>query len=156
DDAAALALGFRRLSIIDLSPAGRQPMHSPSRRLVIAYNGEIYNAPELRRALEAEGAGFRGHSDTAGMLPGFERWGIASALDRLAGMFAIALWDRASRRLSLIRDRLGKKPLYFGRIGPTFFFGSQPKSFFPHPDWRGEIDRDGLAAFMRFGYLPAP
>ena len=90
------------------------------------------------------------------MLEGFERWGIAPTLDKIAGMFAIALWDRQSRSLSLVRDRLGKKPLYYGSIGGTFFFGSQPKSFFPHPSWRAEIDRDSLTAFMRFGYVPAP
>ena len=156
DAEAGLGLGFRRLSIIDVSPLGRQPMHSAGGRFVIVYNGEIYNAPELRQQLEAEGSVFRGHSDTEAMLEGFERWGIARTLDSIAGMFAIALWDRQSRSLSLIRDRLGKKPLYFGRLGRTFFFGSQPKSFFPHPDWRGEIDRDSLTAFMRFGYVPAP
>ena len=156
DAEAHLVLGFRRLAIIDVSPLGRQPMQSASGRYVIVYNGEIYNAPELRRALEAEGVTFRGHSDTEVMLEGFERWGVAATLDRIAGMFAIALWDRHSRSLWLIRDRLGKKPLYYGRIGGTFFFGSQPKSFFPHPDWRAEIDRDSLTAFMRFGYVPAP
>lgn len=156
DTEAHLALAFRRLSIIDLSPAGRQPMHSASGRFVIVYNGEIYNAPELRRQLEAEGATFRGHSDTEVMLEGFERWGISPTLDRIGGMFAIALWDRQERGLSLIRDRLGKKPLYYGKVGATFFFGSQPKSFFPHPDWHAEIDRDSLTAFMRFGYVPAP
>ena len=156
DTEAHLAFGFRRLSIIDVSPLGRQPMHSASGRLVMVYNGEIYNAPELRRQLEAEGLAFRGHSDTEVMLEGFERWGIAPTLDRIAGMFAIALWDRQSRSLSLVRDRLGKKPLYYGSIGGTFFFGSQPKSFFPHPSWRAEIDRDSLTAFMRFGYVPAP
>ncbi len=156
DAEAGLGLGFRRLSIIDVSPLGRQPMHSAGGRFVIVYNGEIYNAPELRQQLEAEGSVFRGHSDTEAMLEGFERWGIARTLDSIAGMFAIALWDRQSRSLSLIRDRLGKKPLYFGRLGRTFFFGSQPKSFFPHPDWRAEIDRDSLTAFMRFGYVPAP
>lgn len=156
DADAHLALAFRRLAIIDVSPAGRQPMHSASGRFVVVYNGEIYNAPELSRELQAQGVTFRGHSDTEVMLEGFERWGIAATLEKIAGMFAIVLWDRHERRLSLIRDRLGKKPLYYGRVGPTFFFGSQPKSFFPHPDWRAEIDRDSLTAFMRFGYVPAP
>jgi len=156
DAEAGLALAFRRLSIIDLSPAGRQPMHSASGRLVTVYNGEIYNAPELSRQLAAEGVTFRGHSDSEVMLEAFERWGIARTLDKLNGMFAVALWDRRDRRLHLIRDRLGKKPLFYGRIGDTFFFGSQPKSFFPHPAWRAEIDRDSLAAFMRYGYVPAP
>src|SRR5439155_10379133 len=147
DAEAHLAMGYRRLAIIDLSLAGRQPMQSASGRFVISYNGEIYNAPEMRRELEAEGATFRGHSDTEVMLEGFERWGMARTLDKIGGMFAIALWDRQSHSLSLIRDRLGKKPLYYGNIGGTFFFGSQPKSFFPHPAWRAEIDRDSLTAF---------
>lgn len=153
---AGLTLSFRRLSIIDLSTAGHQPMLSASGRSVVAYNGEIYNAAEIARELEATGHVFRGHSDTEVMLEAFERWGIEATLPRLVGMFAIAFYDRSTRRLTLIRDRLGKKPLYFGVLGGTLFFGSQPKSFFAHPGWSPEIDRGAVAAFMRFGYVPAP
>jgi asparagine synthase (glutamine-hydrolysing) len=153
---AGLVLAFRRLSIIDLSAAGHQPMLSASGRSVIAYNGEIYNAAEIAKDLEAAGHRFRGHSDTEVMLEAFERWGIEATLPRLVGMFAIAYYDRSLRRLTFIRDRLGKKPLYFGTSGGTLFFGSQPKAFFEHPDWSPEIDRKSVAAFMRFGYVPAP
>lgn len=153
---AGLVLSFRRLSIVDLSAAGHQPMLSSSGRSAIAYNGEIYNATEIARDLRAAGHSFRGHSDTEVILEAFERWGIESTLPRLVGMFAIAYYDRTLRRLTLIRDRLGKKPLYYGICGNTFFFGSQPRSFFQHPDWVPEIDRKSVAAFMRFGYVPAP
>jgi asparagine synthase (glutamine-hydrolysing) len=156
DPSANYAVGFRRLSIIDLSVTGRQPMMTASGRFVIVFNGEVYNAPDLRRELERRGAIFRGYSDTEVVLNAFERWGIERSLHRFNGMFAIALWDLAERKLSLIRDRLGKKPLYYGQIGKTFFFGSQLKSFFCHPDWRAEIDRDSLAAYFRFGYVPCP
>ncbi len=156
DPPAGFAVGFRRVSIIDLSPAGNQPMVSAGGRIVIVFNGEVYNAPELRGELAAQGAVFRGHSDTEVILAAFERWGIERSLPRFVGMFAIALWDRAERKLSLIRDRIGKKPLYYGRIADTVFFGSQPKSFFPHPGWRAEIDRDSLAGYLRFGYVPCP
>jgi asparagine synthase (glutamine-hydrolysing) len=156
DPSANYAVGFRRLSIIDLSTTGRQPMMTASGRFVIVFNGEVYNAPDLRRELQRRGAIFRGHSDTEVVLNAFERWGIERSLHRFNGMFAIALWDLAERKLSLIRDRLGKKPLYYGQIGKTFFFGSQLKSFFRHPDWRAEIDRDSLAAYFRFGYVPSP
>ncbi len=151
-----LVLSFRRLSIIDLSEAGHQPMVSASGRCVIAFNGEIYNACEIAKELEGAGHVLRGHSDTEVVLEAFERWGVDAALPRLVGMFAIAFYDRACRRLTLIRDRLGKKPLYFGRSGGTLLFGSQPKCFFAHPDWSPEIDRKSVAAFMRWGYVPAP
>ncbi|WLA85823.1 asparagine synthase (glutamine-hydrolyzing) [Bradyrhizobium elkanii] len=152
---AGLVLSFRRLAIIDLSAAGHQPMMSASGRSVIAYNGEIYNADEIAKELEARGHRFRGHSDTEVMLEAFEQWGIDATLPKLVGMFAIAFYDRKHQRLTLIRDRLGKKPLYFGTSLGTFFFGSQPKSFFAHPDWSPEVDRKSVAAFMRFGYVPA-
>ncbi|UVO39199.1 asparagine synthase (glutamine-hydrolyzing) [Bradyrhizobium arachidis] len=152
----ALVLSFRRLSIIDLSEAGHQPMESSSGRSIIAYNGEIYNAAEIAKDLEAKGHRFRGHSDTEVMLEAFEAWGIDATLRRLNGMFAIAYYDRVSRRLTLIRDRMGKKPLYFGRLNGAVFFGSQPKAFFALPGWSPEVDRESLAAFMRFGYVPAP
>jgi len=154
DEEAGIALGHRRLSIIDLSPAGHQPMISASGRTVIAYNGEIYNTDELRPLLEAEGIAFRGHSDTEVILEACESWGVEEAMRRINGMFAIALWDRAERRLHLARDRFGIKPLYWGRMGDTILFGSQPKSFRAHPAWDPEIDRDTLAGYMRFGYVP--
>ncbi|MGY8635719.1 asparagine synthase (glutamine-hydrolyzing) [Bradyrhizobium sp. 14AA] len=153
---AGLVLSFRRLAIIDLSEAGHQPMVSSSGRSVIAYNGEIYNAAEIAREMEAKGHRFRGHSDTEVMLEAFEAWGIEATLPRLNGMFAIAYYDRVRRRLTLIRDRMGKKPLYFGRSNGALFFGSQPKSFFALPGWSPEVDRTSLAGFMRFGYVPAP
>jgi asparagine synthase (glutamine-hydrolysing) len=156
DGEAGVALGFRRLAIVDLTEAGRQPMVSASGRFVIVYNGEVYNAEALRPQLARAGIGFRGRSDTEVILEACAAWGVAATVKQLVGMFAFALWDRAERRLTLVRDRMGIKPLYYGRFGRTFLFGSQPKSFRPHPAWAGEIDRDSLAAFLRFAYIPAP
>ncbi len=156
DEAAGIALGFRRLAVIDLTPAGRQPMTSANGRYVIAYNGEIYNAGDLRVDLEALGIAFRGHSDTEVLIEACAAWGLERAIDRLVGMFAMAIWDRETRTVTLLRDRLGIKPLYWGRVGDMLFFGSQPKSFFSHPNWRGELDRDSLTSFCRFGVMPAP
>ena len=153
-----LALGHRRLAIIDLSPAGHQPMHSPCGRYVLVYNGEIYNHRALRADLEAEGGGFdwQGHSDTETLLAGLRHWGIESALKRVNGMFAFALYDRQCRSLTLARDRMGEKPLYYGYADGTFLFGSELKALAAHPEWVGAIDRDALAAFMRDGNVPAP
>jgi len=156
DAAAGVAFGFRRLAIVDLSPAGRQPMASADGRFVIVFNGEVYNAPDLRPELEARGIRFRGHSDTEVILEACAAFGVERAVPRLIGMFAIALWDRGERTLTLVRDRLGIKPLYLGRHGAVTFFGSQPKTFFPHPAFRPEIDRDAAAGYLRFGYVPAP
>ena len=156
DADAGIALGHRRLSIIDLSPEGHQPMTSRSGRYVIAYNGEIYNFRELRVELEQMGFGWRGHSDTEVMLAAFEAWGVDGALRRFNGMFAFALWDRDDRALHLARDRLGEKPLYYGWAGRTFLFGSELKPLRAHPAWCGEIDRNALAAFVRHNYVPAP
>jgi asparagine synthase (glutamine-hydrolysing) len=150
------AVGFRRLAIRDLSPAGHQPMASADGRLVIAYNGEVYNAAEIGAELEGRGVRFRGHSDTEVIVEACAAWGVEQTLRRLIGMFAIALWDRASRSLSLARDRLGIKPLYLGRVDETIFFGSQPRSFFPHPDWRAEIEPRSLASYLRWNHVPAP
>ncbi|WP_404297324.1 asparagine synthase (glutamine-hydrolyzing) [Halomonas sp.] len=158
DSAAGLALAHRRLSIIDLSPAGHQPMHSPCGRYVLVYNGEIYNHQDLRDELEQEGGAFdwRGHSDTETLLAALRHWGMQGALERLNGMFAFALWDRAERTLFLARDRMGEKPLYYGHSGDTFLFGSELKALTVHPDWQGEIDRDALTLYLRHNCVPAP
>lgn len=156
DAEAGVGLVHRRLSIVDLSPAGHQPMHSADGRYVISFNGEIYNFTALRRELESYGHGFRGHSDTEVMLAAFSRWGIEAAVKRFIGMFAFAVWDAQARVLYLCRDRAGEKPLYYGWIGDTFLFGSELKALRAHPAWRGEIDRDVLPLFLRYNYVPAP
>jgi asparagine synthase (glutamine-hydrolysing) len=158
DPEAGIALGHRRLSILDLSPAGHQPMFSPSGRFVIVYNGEIYNCEQLRQELLSERAElhFRGHSDTEVMLAAFEQFGIEPALKRMNGMFAFALWDRHERTLLLARDRFGEKPLYYGSAGGVFLFASELKSLRVHPAFRGEIDRDAVACYLRFNCIPAP
>src|SRR5271157_1104533 len=157
DGAAGVALGFRRLAIVDLSAEGHQPMVSASGRFVLAFNGEIYNFQELRRELEAGGpVSFRGRSDTEVMLGAFERWGVQRAVERFAGMFAFAVWDRRMGRLHLARDRMGEKPLYYGWMGATFLFGSELKALRAHPEFRGTIDRGALTLYLRHGYIPAP
>ena len=144
DAAAGVALGHRRLSIQDLSEAGHQPMASACERFVISYNGEVYNFPELRRELEKEGLGFRGHSDTEVLLAGIASWGLEETLRRTTGMFAFALWDRRDRRLRLARDRAGQKPLYYGRCGDAWLFGSELKTLRAHRDFEASIDRGAL------------
>ncbi|PIW30999.1 MAG: asparagine synthase (glutamine-hydrolyzing) [Rhodospirillales bacterium CG15_BIG_FIL_POST_REV_8_21_14_020_66_15] len=158
DDAAGVALGHRRLSIIDLSPAGAQPMASACGRYVIAYNGEVYNAEDLRRELAAAGhaPNYRGHSDTEVIVEACVRWGVRAAVDRLVGMFAFALWDKETRTLVLARDRLGIKPLYWGEAGGLFLFASELKALHAHPGFRAEVDPAALAAYMRHNYVPAP
>jgi asparagine synthase (glutamine-hydrolysing) len=151
-----VAFGFRRLAIIDTSPAGHQPMVSAGDRFVIIFNGEIYNYEDLRKELMALGHSFKGHSDTEAMLAGFTQWGIDATIGRLNGQFAIALWDRRENTLTLIRDRLGVKPMYYGWMGKTFLFGSELKALQRHPDFQGEIDRNSLALFMRHNCIPAP
>jgi asparagine synthase (glutamine-hydrolysing) len=158
DPEAGVSLGHRRLSILDLSPAGHQPMFSPSGRFVIVYNGEIYNCEQLRHDLLSERPElrFRGHSDTEVMLAAFEQLGIEPTLKRMNGMFAFALWDRRERTLVLARDRFGEKPLYYGSVGGTFLFASELKSLRVHPAFRSDIDRDAVACFLRFNCIPAP
>jgi len=151
-----LGLGHRRLSIVDLSPAGAQPMISSCGRFVISYNGEIYNATELRLELERAGRRFRGHSDTEVIIEGAAVWGIESTIRRLIGMFAIALWDQRDQVLYLIRDRLGIKPVYWAEFNGCFIFGSELKALRASSGWSPELDQDALAAYLRFGYVPAP
>lgn len=156
DVGAGVALGHRRLAIVDLSEAGHQPMISSCGRLVVSYNGEIYNAPELRAELVAKGRAFRGRSDTEVIVEGAAEWGLATLLPRLIGMFAVAVWDRRDRRLTLARDRFGIKPLYWSDAGGRFLFGSELKALTAHPGFDREIDRDAVAAYLRFCYVPAP
>src|ERR671925_88554 len=156
DERSGIALGFRRLAILDLSPTGHQPMLSADERYVIIFNGEIYNYAELKSELDSAGCEFRGTSDTEVMLAGILRWGLENAVRRFNGMFAIALWDRRERRLHLIRDRIGVKPLYYGWFGNTLMFGSELKCLAMHPDFKPEIDRQSLTLYLRYGYVPAP
>ena len=160
DPASGVGLANRRLAIVDLSPDGHQPMNSPRGRYWIAFNGEVYNHRELRAELEnplaGAVAGLRGRSDTEVLLAAFERWGIEGALTRAVGMFALALWDRHERRLTLARDRLGEKPLYYGWSDGVFLFGSELKALRAHPRFRSEIDRESLAQYLRYSAVPAP
>ena len=156
DPGAGIALGHRRLSIIDLSPQGHQPMISASGRFVIVFNGEIYNWQGLRREEELHGARWRGHSDTEVLLAIIERRGLEPALRACVGMFAFALWDRQDRRLALVRDRVGEKPLYYGWLGDALAFASELKALRLHPGWVGSLDRDAVALFLRHSYVPAP
>lgn len=158
DGASGVALGHRRLSIVDLSPAGHQPMVSASGRYVIVFNGEIYNHQQLRASVEAQH--WRGHSDTETLLALIDRYGLEAALQRAIGMFALALWDRDARVLALARDRLGEKPLYYGWQGTgessVFLFGSELKSLRAHPSFSATIDRSAIALQLRHNYIPSP
>jgi asparagine synthase (glutamine-hydrolysing) len=158
DPRAGVAFGHRRLSILDLSTAGHQPMFSPMGRFVIVYNGEIYNCEQLRQALLRENSNlhFRGHSDTEIMLAAFEHWGVEPSLERMNGMFAFALWDQQDSILFLARDRFGEKPLYYGWAGRNFLFGSELKALRAHWAFDSDINRDALAAYLRFNCMPAP
>lgn len=156
DPAAGLVLGFRRLSIIDLSPLGHQPMVSASGRYVTTFNGEVYNFRELRSELASLGHAFAGHSDTEVILAAVERWGVQSAVQRFNGMFAIALWDTQDQALWLIRDRIGKKPLYYGWFDSELLFASELKALRRHPRFEGEISTEALSRYVRKGYVPGP
>lgn len=154
DEKVGIAIGHRRLSIVDLSAAGHQPMMSVSGRYTLAFNGEIYNHLKLRDQLNW--LSWKGHSDTETLLACFENWGIEKTLQSIIGMFSIVLWDKNENILTLARDRMGEKPLYYGWQGNTFFFGSELKAFKKHPDFENHIDENALQLYVRNGYIPAP
>lgn len=156
DEGAGVALAHRRLSIVDLSALGHQPMASAGGRYHVTLNGEIYNYRDLRAQLQGAGHRFRGHSDTEVLLAAVEQWGVPGAATRCVGMFAFAIWDRGERLLHLVRDRIGEKPLYYGRLGDAFLFGSELKALQAHPAWTGRIDQLALAQFLQFNYVPSP
>jgi asparagine synthase (glutamine-hydrolysing) len=158
DENVEIALVHRRLSIIDLSSSGHQPMVSSDERLVLIFNGEIYNHADIRAEMRVAypGIQWRGHSDTETLIEAVARWGLEKTLTRLLGMYAFAIWDRGLRRLHLVRDRLGEKPLYYGRIGRSFVFASELKGMTVHPRWTGDINRGALALYMRHNYVPSP
>jgi asparagine synthase (glutamine-hydrolysing) len=151
-----VGLGHRRLSILDLSARGRQPMASPSGRYVMVYNGEVYNFRDVRRELESAGQTFTSSGDSELVLAAIETWGVEAAVRRFIGMFALAVWDKVERRLLLIRDRLGVKPLYFGWDGMSLWFGSELKALRAYRHWQPEIDRSALADYFYYGYINAP
>jgi asparagine synthase (glutamine-hydrolysing) len=148
--------GHRRLSIIDLSEHGAQPMVSSSTRYAITYNGEVFNAPELREDLKKCGMHFKGYSDTEVVLAACEVWGIHNACNKFNGMFAFALWDSLEKKLFLVRDRIGVKPLYWGIQHGILFFGSQLKSFLKHPEFRPKVSLDAVSLYLKFNYITAP
>ena len=154
--AGGIAFGFRRLAILDLSPKGHQPMRSPFGRFVGVFNGELYNFKELRSELTVHGYSFKGSSDTEVVLAAFEQWGIQDAVRRFVGMYAIAVWDDACRQLSLVRDRLGKKPLFVYREPGLISFGSELKALLAGPSFNRAIDRAALGSYLRYLYVPAP
>jgi asparagine synthase (glutamine-hydrolysing) len=157
DECAGIGLAHRRLAIVDLSEAGHQPMQSHNERYVLAFNGEIYNHTELQAELEYAGVGaWIGHSDTEILLEAIALWGVQAALQRAVGMFALAVWDRQLRVLTLARDRIGEKPLYYGMQNGCFVFGSELKALRAFPGFTGEIDRDALCLYLRHNYIPAP
>lgn len=151
-----IALGHRRLSVVDLSPRGAQPMNSADGRYVLVFNGEIYNFRRLREQLHENGHRFNGTSDTEVVLASFLEWGIERALRAFEGMFALALWDRSQQALYLARDRFGEKPLYYGAQDGTLLFGSELKALAQHERFAREVDRDALTEFMRLSYIPCP
>ena len=155
-DASGIGFGHARLAIIDLSEHGKQPMQSRDGRYTICYNGEIYNYKELRNALEKEGSILRGHSDTEVLLECVARWGIDWVLARAHGMFAIALWDKLAGELTLIRDRFGEKPLYYGMIGGELVFSSELHAMRKHPEFVFNVDRQALSAYVKYNYVPSP
>ncbi len=158
DSEAGISLGHRRLAILDLSPAGHQPMISADGRYILVFNGEIYNHQSIRAEIDAASwsSGWRGHSDTETLLAALQLWGCEAVLKKLNGMFAFALWDRERRVLTLARDRAGEKPLFYGTLDKGVVFGSELRALAAHPNWRAEIDPDVLALYLRHGYVPDP
>jgi asparagine synthase (glutamine-hydrolysing) len=158
DEAAGVTLAHRRLAVLDLTSAGHQPMHSSCGRYVLVFNGEIYNHLDMRRLLEDSGEApvWRGHADTETLLACFSAWGVEQTLLATLGMFALALWDREQRLLTLARDRMGEKPLYYGWQSDAFLFGSELKALKAHPAFHANIDRGALALLLRHNYVPAP
>ncbi|MBT4036256.1 MAG: asparagine synthase (glutamine-hydrolyzing) [Candidatus Marinimicrobia bacterium] len=157
DQTVGVALGHQRLSIVDLSAAGHQPMSSRDGRYVIVYNGEIYNAQELKNDLVSDGYGsFKGHSDTEILVECCAVWGVRKTVKRLIGMFSFALWDQSEQQLTLVRDRMGIKPLYWGRFGSLILFGSELKALRKHPGWNPQVNPEALSNYCRYGYVPAP
>lgn len=158
DSDANIGLSHKRLAIVDLSPAGHQPMASTCERFVIAFNGEIYNHLELREQLKTQNVApnWRGHSDTETLLGCFTAWGVEKTLQATVGMFAIALWDKQEQLLTLARDRLGEKPLYWGWCDNTLLFGSELKALKAHPSFNSAVNRSSLALLLRHNYVPAP
>lgn len=156
DAETGVGLGHRRLAIIDLSEAGHQPMMSEDGRFVIVYNGEVYNAEDLRPELLEAGYSFKGHSDTEVIVNGFSHWGVKATIEKLIGMFAIAAWDKKEKTFYLVRDRVGIKPVYWANTGKTFLFGSELKALYAHNDCPKEINRNAVASYMRHNYIPAP
>jgi asparagine synthase (glutamine-hydrolysing) len=150
-----VALGHTRLSILDLSPLGHQPMHSHDGSMTMVFNGEVYNFAAIRAELEALGHRFRSSGDSEVILAAFRQWGVR-AVDRFIGMFAIALWDEGTRRLTLLRDRMGVKPLYYAWDGKSLWFGSELKALRAHAAWKPEIDREAVAEYLQYGYVSAP
>mgnify|MGYP000332433179 CR=1 FL=1 len=158
DETSRIGLAHRRLSVIDTTLAGHQPMESISNRYVIVFNGEIYNHSDIRQALELKNYNhnWNGHSDTETLLAGFEVFGIEETIKRAVGMFAFAVWDNNENTLVLGRDRIGEKPLYYGWQGDTFLFGSELKALKQHPAFKTEINRDAITLLLRHNYIPAP
>lgn len=156
DPKHGIAIGHCRLAVVDLTETGKQPMQSSSGRFVISYNGEVYNAPLIKKELIKLGHAFKGTSDTEVIVQAFEEWGILAATQKFIGMFALVVWDQKLAQLHLLRDRLGVKPLYFGLIANNFFFASELKSLLVHPLFKGEINKTALSKFMQFNYVPAP
>lgn len=156
DPETGVALGFRRLAIVDVSPLGHQPMEAASGRYMLAYNGEVYNYAELRREFEARGHRFRGHSDTEVILAAFDAFGIEPAIRRFIGMFAMSIWDRERRELTLVRDRLGKKPLFYYAEPGYIGWASELKALIAGPAFDRTLDSQAIVEYLRYLYVPAP
>tara|TARA_B100000242_G_scaffold294387_1_gene277037 strand:- start:6281 stop:8215 length:1935 start_codon:yes stop_codon:yes gene_type:complete len=158
DKKDGIGMAHRRLSIIDLSSAGHQPMFSLNNRYVLTFNGEIYNHKAIRKLIEKNNIGYpwRGNSDTETLISSIQYFGIKESLEKINGMFAFACWDKDEKKLFLARDRFGEKPLYYSLFNNLFIFGSELKSFYVHPEWEPKIENEVLCSFLRFGYIPAP